>query len=118
MHRSILDSADAVAFALVFMVTNQCAYGSQWVVFEQHPSRIVQPPFLQQADHFRNVGMDRAALLAAGFFALQATVGFFHYVQRHIFLLRRVLPEIVTDSVRTGAAFRFVGIRLLSVFQL
>lgn len=60
--------------------------------------------------------MDRAALLAA-IFALQATAGFFHYVRRQMSSPPRSAGTF-TDSVRTGAAFRFVGIRLLSVFQL
>ena len=83
MYRRALDAAHAVAFALVFVVADQAADGGQGVVFKQHPAGFVELVGLEQPDHFRDVGVDRAALLAARVLAAQAQVGFVHYMQCH-----------------------------------
>ena len=86
VHRRFLDAAHAVALALVFMVAHQGADRSERVVFKQHPARLVQLAFLEQPDDLRDIGMNGAALLAAGLFALQTAVGFFHHMQGHILI--------------------------------
>ena len=83
MNRSFLDAADAMALALVFMIADQGADRGQGIVLKEHPARVVEAAGLQEADHLGNIGMNRAAFLAAGLLAAQAAVGFFHHMQRH-----------------------------------
>ena len=88
MNRDIFNSADAVTFTLLFVVAYERADRGEWVVFKEHPTGIVQLSGFQQTDHFRDVGMNRAALLAAGLFTAKAAVGFLHYMQCHNDFLR------------------------------
>ena len=88
MNRDIFNSADAVTFTLLFVVAYERADRSKRVVFKEHPTGIVQLSGFQQTDHFRDVGMNRAALLAAGLFTAKAAVGFLHYMQCHNDFLR------------------------------
>ena len=88
MNRDIFNSADAVTFTLLFVVAYERADRGEWVVFKEHPTGIVQLSGFQQAYHFRDVGMNRAALLAAGLFTAKAAVGFLHYMQCHNDFLR------------------------------
>jgi hypothetical protein len=57
------------------------------VVLKQHTARFVELVGLQKADDLGNIGVDRAALLAAGHLTAKAVVCFVHYVQRHVLLL-------------------------------
>ena len=84
VHGRILDAPHAMPLALVFMVAYQGADRGQGIVFKQHPPRLVQPARLQQPDHLRDIGMNRAPLLTPGLFALQAAVRFFHHMQGHL----------------------------------
>ena len=86
MHRCVLESPDAVTFTLVLVIAYQCADCGQGIVFKQHPARVIQPAFLQEPDYFGNVGMNRAARLAAGLFTLEAAVCLLHHMQCHILL--------------------------------
>ena len=85
MHRCTLDALHAVALALVLVVAHQRADGGQGVILKQHLAGVVQFVILQQADDLGDVGVDGAALLAAGLFASKAMVGFIHYMQCHGF---------------------------------
>ena len=75
--------ADAVTLALFLVVADQAAHGGQGVVLKEHPPRGVEVAGFQQPDHFGNVGVDGAALLAEGLFAAEAAVGLVHDVQGH-----------------------------------
>ena len=79
-----------MALALVFVVADQRADRRQGVVLKQHTARFVELVGLQKADDLGNIGVDRAALLAAGHLAAKAVVCFVHYVQRHVLLLHFV----------------------------
>ena len=72
------------------MVADQRADRRQGVVFKQHTARFVELVGLQKADDLGDIGVDRAALLAAGHLAAKAVVCFVHYVQRHVLLLHFV----------------------------
>ena len=85
VDRRALDATHAVALTLIFMIADQAAHRRQGIVLEQHPARIIQTVGLQQTNHFRDVGVDGAALLATGIFAAQAMIGFVHNVQCHVF---------------------------------
>ena len=87
VHRRTFDAAHAMALALVFVVADQRADRRQGVVLKQHTARFVELVGLQKADDLGNIGVDRAALLAAGHLAAKAVVCFVHYVQRHVLLL-------------------------------
>ena len=66
VHRRTFDAAHAMALALVFVVADQRADRRQGVVLKQHTARFVELIGLQKADDLGNIGVDRAALLAAG----------------------------------------------------
>ena len=87
MHRRALDAADAVTLALVLVVADQRTDRGQGVILKQHTARLVQLVVFQQTDNLGDVGVNRAALLAAGHLAAKAVVRFVHYVQRHVLLL-------------------------------
>ena len=79
-----------MTLALVLMVADQRADRGQGVIFKQHTAGLVQLVVLQQTDNLGDVGVNRAALLAAGHLAAKAVVRFVHYVQRHVLLLHFV----------------------------
>lgn len=83
MYRSSFDSPDTMPFALGCMVAYQAADHGQRVVVEQHLGGGHQVVFLEQPDHFRNIGMDGTAFPAHGFLALETPVGFFQFVNGH-----------------------------------
>ena len=89
MHRRPLDALDTVPLALILVVADQRTDRRQGVVLKQHPARLIELVGFEQADHFRDVGVDRAALLAARVLAAQAVVRFVHYMQCHSLLLFR-----------------------------
>lgn len=78
MHRGALDAAHAVTLALLFVVAHQAAHRGKGIVFKQHAACFVQLVGFQQADHFGDIGLDGAPLLAARLFAAQTLVGFVH----------------------------------------
>ena len=78
MHRHILDTADAVPLALLFVIADDGADGGERIVLKEHPARVVQLAVLQKPDDLRDVGMDRAALAASRLLAAQTAVGFLH----------------------------------------
>ena len=86
MHRRAFDAADTMALALIFVVADQAAHGGKRVVLKQHPPRLIEFIVFEQADDFRDVGVDGTALLAAWFFAAQAEIRLVHNVQRHTIL--------------------------------
>jgi hypothetical protein len=65
------------------MVAHQAADYGKRVVVKQHLGGRHQVIFLEQPDHFRNIGMDRTAFPAPGLFALETPVGFFQFVNGH-----------------------------------
>ena len=74
----------AVALALPFMVADQRAKDAHRVVVEKKRPRLVQIPFEEKLDHFRNVCLQRAAILTAGrFVALLATPRLADNMDRH-----------------------------------
>ena len=110
MRRRTLDALHTVALALVLVVAHQRADGGQGVVFKQHPARVVQPVLFQQADDLGNIGVDGAALLAAGLFASKAMIGFVHYVQCHVSspFTNRFCPLKMQQSCKTTSISPYV----------
>ena len=84
VHRHILDAPDAVPLALFLVVADQRADGGEGVVLKEHPAGLVELAVLQEPDDLRDIGVDGAALPAAGLLAAETAVGLFHYMQRHI----------------------------------
>jgi hypothetical protein len=75
---------DAVALALFVMVADQGTDHAQRIVVEQHFSGFRTFSLAEEADHFRNIGFDGAALFPAQwFFALQAASGLVDYMNSH-----------------------------------
>ena len=93
VHRRLLDAADAVAGALLFVVAYDGADRGQWVGLKQDLSRLHQAVFLEELDHVRDRGVNRAALLAARVLAVQAAVCLSDDMKGHgcILLLRFIL---------------------------
>ena len=83
MHRRAFDATNAVSLTLVFMVADQAAHRGQRVILEQHPPGLVELVGLEQANYFRNVGVDGTPFLAARLFAAQTKVRLIHNVQCH-----------------------------------
>ena len=80
VHRRLFDAADAVSLALMLVVADDTADRRQRVICKKHPAGVIKLAVLQQTDDLRNIGMNRAALLAARLFAPQTAVCFFHHV--------------------------------------
>ena len=75
---------DAVSLALFFMVADQGANDAQGIVVEEHFTGFGTVSLQEQANHLRDVGLDRTAVVAAGrLFALQAAPGLVYYVDSH-----------------------------------
>ena len=84
MHRHILDAADTVPLALLFVVADDGAYSGKGVILEEHPPRFVQLSGLQQPNDLWDVGVNRTAFPASRIFTAETAVGFFHDMQCHI----------------------------------
>ena len=75
---------DAMPFALPFMIADQRAKNAHRVIVEKHRAGLVQIAFEKQLDHFGNIRLHRAAVLAAGrLAALQAAPRFADNMDRH-----------------------------------
>jgi hypothetical protein len=81
--RAALAPQHAVAGALGLVVADHGAHRGHGVVLKEHPAGLHQPVFAEGEDCLRDGGMDRAAFLAHGFFALQAPVCFFYNMNGH-----------------------------------
>lgn len=60
MYRSSLFTKDTMSLTLIFVITDQTAYRSQWIILKKHPSRLVQLSVEHKLDHLGNGSMDRA----------------------------------------------------------
>ena len=66
------------------MVADQGANDAQGIVVEEHFTGFGTVSLQEQANHLRDVGLDRTAVVAAGrLFALQAAPGLVYYVDSH-----------------------------------
>ena len=70
---AMLLAQNAVSFALLFMVANQRTDIAHGIVLEQHDARLIAAPRQKEANHLRNIRLQRTPPLhAQRFLALQA----------------------------------------------
>ena len=84
LHRRAAAPLDAVALALGLVVADEGADHAQGVVLEQHGTGLIDIALQEEADHLRDIGLDRAAVhLAHRFLALQAAPRFVDNMDSH-----------------------------------